>query len=166
MRHHFRRLRRRTLPAAFGLLLFPLATAVIVISDWATGREIAPIVRVLAELPFCVACLVIGTLITSERQNWLTALGLFLGNASYSIYLTHSMFVSIALGLLAKYRQNTAPDLAFGLILVGAVAWGSVVYLYIERPTVKLAERLILRARGEKRPKDPLRNKAAASRVF
>jgi peptidoglycan/LPS O-acetylase OafA/YrhL len=70
----------------------------------------------------------------------------FLGDASYSIYLTHSMFISAVLGFIS-HRMHSAPPLLWVCsITLGAIVWGSVLHVFVERPLLKLGRRLTSRA--------------------
>lgn len=65
----------------------------------------------------------------------------YLGNASYSIYLTHGFFTMTSGALLKKgLLTNIQPDLAIILGTVLAVAFGALSYILIEKPLIKLVD--------------------------
>ncbi|MCF7809199.1 MAG: acyltransferase [Candidatus Marinimicrobia bacterium] len=70
-----------------------------------------------------------------------------IGNASYSLYLSHLLILSIigklwAILGLARYL----PDLMFAVILLaGCLLWASISYQYMELPMIRLSRRLLHR---------------------
>lgn len=76
-----------------------------------------------------------------------------IGDASYSIYLTHQAF----LGLLAKImirlsvHVSLPPKLIYAVVFAGTVACGCLLHLLVERPLIKAC-----RKRLSSKPKPPL----------
>jgi peptidoglycan/LPS O-acetylase OafA/YrhL len=67
----------------------------------------------------------------------------WLGDASYSVYLAHSMVLMVMVGALARFIQGSTV-MAYGVAgaaVVGGVAVGGLVWLLVERP-------LLARSRG------------------
>lgn len=65
----------------------------------------------------------------------------YLGNASYSIYLTHGLFTMTSGALLKKnLLTNVQPDLAIILGTILAVTFGTLSYTLIEKPLIKLVD--------------------------
>lgn len=58
----------------------------------------------------------------------------FLGDASYSIYLFHQMFLSALLGLAAKFLSGLPVEWVFLLVVPSSVALASAVHVTVERP--------------------------------
>lgn len=92
--------------------------------------------------PFYQLLFAIGTglllsgLATRERLGQLTVpfWAALAGNASYTIYLTHSHIQGVALKIYNRLPFDLAPQLAFVAILVLSVAVGVGLYLLIEKP--------------------------------
>ena len=64
---------------------------------------------------------------------------MLLGDASYSIYLVHSAFISLAAGVAFKHFHGGLPGpLLFSLIFIGAVSSGVFAHLLIERPLLSM----------------------------
>ncbi|HRE20455.1 MAG TPA: acyltransferase [Rhabdaerophilum sp.] len=70
----------------------------------------------------------------------------FLGDASYSIYLTHGMvlsaFTRVWMKLLPPALSNSFPLFCFAGFVVAAVA-GSAIYLWVEKPLGRIAKNLL-----------------------
>jgi peptidoglycan/LPS O-acetylase OafA/YrhL len=85
------------------------------------------------------ALLVVG-LVARERAGattlprWLRPLG----DASYSIYLSHVLVFSLVCKLTAGFSHGPLPHLAWLLLLIGsALAGGSAFHLCVERPLLR-----------------------------
>lgn len=67
----------------------------------------------------------------------------FLGDASYSIYLVHGIALAIAARLLLSTGVNSAfsPAITFAIITVFATATGCIVHLLVERPLISRLRR-------------------------
>jgi exopolysaccharide production protein ExoZ len=93
---------------------------------------------------FALGSLFVGvTLQTPKPLSLIDKVGLKLGDASYSIYLTHTAFVSAILGIWSKILPSTHLVL---IILVGtllAVLGGIVVHTFIEKPLIKLTQKVL-----------------------
>jgi peptidoglycan/LPS O-acetylase OafA/YrhL len=72
----------------------------------------------------------------------------FLGNASYSIYLTHAMFVNIFTVIFdfLNWTNQLPPSVLMSTIAIGAILGGSAVYQFLERPLLSLLRRKLLTA--------------------
>jgi peptidoglycan/LPS O-acetylase OafA/YrhL len=68
---------------------------------------------------------------------------ILIGDASYSIYLTHENFLGTLLKLVRKIRlyELIGAQASYLLVLVGAVALGQVAYLIIEKPLINFLRR-------------------------
>jgi exopolysaccharide production protein ExoZ len=81
-----------------------------------------------------------------------------IGDASYSIYLTHLAF----LGLLAKIMIRLSahvplpPELIYAVVFAGTVACGCLLHLFVERPLIEAC-----RKRLADKPKPPLMTQKA-----
>jgi len=99
--------------------------------------------------------LVIGTATLELRTSvawpkWLV----FLGNASYSIYLTHALFIAVLmLGYqrVANVTAHLPMELTLTLVIVIAIAVGAAVSKFVEQPVLNW-----LRARLLTRRKEPV----------
>lgn len=81
----------------------------------------------------CAPILFLGIHVTCGN-NWLEKLAERLGNASYSIYLFHSHFISAILGIWAKKAHNTPVAIVVALTAFLTVVAGVLIHLYVERP--------------------------------
>ncbi len=91
-------------------------------------------------LAVAFGCLVLGLVMAERRGVFKASATLtFLGDASYSLYLFHSAFLSVGVPLLNKYKVIDAvgPKPAFFLLSLFATAGGCACYLLIERPLMK-----------------------------
>lgn len=86
------------------------------------------------------ALVLAAALIRIEQGGRLHAVASMLGDASYSIYLAHTMCVSAVLRLLAP--TNLLPEVAVLLSAVAAICWGVLVHRWVEVPVVRLAQRI------------------------
>ena len=66
----------------------------------------------------------------------------FLGDASYSIYLSHLMALALSQKFIGAALGASAPYLALALETLFAIAFGALAYLLIERPATEAARRL------------------------
>lgn len=132
--------------------LLAIASMAIVGGAWAGGL-------ISQTLPSVVFIGLPGTLVVGLAaraacpDGWLTALGQFLGNASYAIYLFHLHVLAGFLAIRMKLGIfNNAPLALMATVLV-AVAVSAVIHLWIERPlTQHLRARLGRRAAKAPRP--------------
>lgn len=108
-------------------------------------------------MTFVVAAFVLREDATAAPAPWLRPL-VFLGGASYSIYLTHYIVLPFPRRILGRFIEIPyAPwTLAFGLLAV-AVIVGIVVHLAFERPVTRLLYRWIGEVRDERSAHVPLR---------
>jgi exopolysaccharide production protein ExoZ len=82
----------------------------------------------------------------SNRINWPKLL-VFLGDASYSIYLTHAMFVNLFTLILNLVHVNVviSPFITTLMITIFAIFGGSTMYRFLERPLlIVLRKKLIM----------------------
>jgi exopolysaccharide production protein ExoZ len=94
-------------------------------------------------------------LCTTSLEAWFVNSGvarlmIFLGNASYATYLSHSFVVEAARKLIPTYLhgfQATSP-LGIALVLVSASLVGSSLYCLVDRPTQRLVRNLMRRRAG------------------
>ncbi len=63
----------------------------------------------------------------------------FLGDASYSIFLFHPLAISPVEHLLKTHAAWMSAELVFAIAILTGVAFGSLIHILIERPLVKFA---------------------------
>jgi len=84
------------------------------------------------------ALLIVVSSVSLERKRNITfpAWLVFIGDASYSIYLTHSMFINLSNLVLQRLEKvvEIPPGLALPGVALAAVLGGCLVYFYVERP--------------------------------
>jgi peptidoglycan/LPS O-acetylase OafA/YrhL len=109
-------------------------TCVIVLGHLTNGTA----VRLLAGLG--AACGLVGAVNLERRGEWLVPNWIvFLGDASYSIYLAHFMVVSTVAHFIFHHWHNLhLPNLVWMTILIfSGVGAGLLVYILIERPLLR-----------------------------
>ena len=136
--------------AGFGVLLsgFPV-----------NGLEPGSFARTVLGNVLPSAAVIVGA-IAMERNGWIAehAWLHWMGDASYSIYLTHifslgaARFIWARLGLEAGGLPSAAAFAVFGMLCVMAGAW--LVYNTVEKPTLNVLQRL-LKARHRTPPLPP-----------
>jgi exopolysaccharide production protein ExoZ len=128
----------KTLAIASGILLIAGGIVAILINGWIFGdatAEPTPL-RALLYGPPAVAIVAAGLLMEKAGVVWNSRTLLFLGAASYSIYLVHSVTLQYT-SLIWRDWFGASPVAmpAFALAgMIAAVLVGSAVYIAIERP--------------------------------
>lgn len=137
--------------AAFALIL---AGAVTLVGFGELGAAVPGIVSRGVPSVFIVAGVVLAEqYIPWQRARWL----LFLGAASYAIYLFHPLFAPIAPVALTAVGIQNGP-LATGLGVVLAVSLAAIIHRYVEVPTMNR-----LRHRG--RPNEHVADRRTDARI-
>lgn len=100
--------------------------------------------------------LVLGAAVLEQRRRlWVPRALQFVGDISYTVYLSHILVLSVLgrLWLLAGPDAASRMDnlVALGVMLVAVIAYGWLGYRYIERPTVDLSHKLRARWLGARR---------------
>ena len=85
-----------------------------------------------------------------DAQGWARPLA-FLGDASYSIYLSHT-FVVPACVVALKHLGLLDPAGVFVLTSIAVMVAGAASYLWLERPLIALFKRLLFRPRPDAYP--------------
>ena len=67
----------------------------------------------------------------------------FLGNISYSLYLTHSFVWEICNGIFKRLAIEQYQLMCFGIALIIAVLFAWLFYLLVERPSIRLSKNFI-----------------------
>jgi peptidoglycan/LPS O-acetylase OafA/YrhL len=72
-----------------------------------------------------------------------------IGASSYSLYLTHSLAISICYKILERLElARTLPyDLVFIILIAGAIAVGIATSLLLEMPAIRLVNKMIFHAK-------------------
>ncbi|WP_318011138.1 acyltransferase [Mesorhizobium sp. ES1-1] len=106
------------------------------------GLESRGISYNLLQIPYAVAfgMIITGAAALESAGQWPSNARLLnlIGDASYSIYLTHLAF----LGLLAKIMIKLAgyvplpPELVYAVVFAGTIACGCLLHLFVERPLI------------------------------
>lgn len=94
---------------------------------------------VLGVLIFIVLVLAIS-LETRKPLNKLDNLGLLLGDASYSIYLTHPAIISSMLGAWSKYQPDANLTIVLITICLTCLVVGALVHIWIEKPLIRFVQ--------------------------
>lgn len=85
------------------------------------------------------ALLVYSSLRVADLRGTIGRIGLFFGDASYSLYLTHSFVIMSAVKLM--WISNGSELIFAGLALSGALLIGAATYVGIERPVTNYLNR-------------------------
>uniref|UniRef100_UPI0035AF6B3E acyltransferase family protein n=1 Tax=Rhodoblastus sp. TaxID=1962975 RepID=UPI0035AF6B3E len=107
----------------------------------APGQELAMrMPPLLTQFAIGFAAIIVGAVLSERRYGWrFPKWSLLLGDASYSIYLVHSMAISAIAMINAKLGHGHVPPVVlFGGALSVSVAAGVVVHLMIEKPILRL----------------------------
>ncbi|WP_374547795.1 acyltransferase family protein, partial [Rhodoblastus sp.] len=107
----------------------------------APGQELAMrMPPLLTQFAIGFAAIIVGAVLCERRYGWrFPKWSLLLGDASYSIYLVHSMAISAIAMINAKLGHgHLPPAILFGGALSVSVAAGVVVHLMIEKPILRL----------------------------
>jgi exopolysaccharide production protein ExoZ len=107
----------------------------------APGQDIAMrMPPLLTQFAICFAAIIVGAVLCERRFGWiLPKWSLLLGNASYSIYLVHSMAISAIAMINAKLGGGHIPAAAlFAGAFSVSVAAGLFVHLLVEKPILRL----------------------------
>lgn len=70
-----------------------------------------------------------------------------LGNASYSIYLTHNMFLLAGATVWVKFVGRSGFEIAVAILGILAIVGGVLVHFVIERPLIDVTNRVVSRKR-------------------
>lgn len=133
----------RHAPLARGLLVAAAALLVLfVLQDHFIGRHQWPWLR-LEMMIVCPLLLAGGASLERLSRPWIPAWLLFLGNASYSIYLTHYEVYAALMRLLVHFHwiDRIPADVLFVGIAGIAVSVGCLVHIMVERPLMLLHRR-------------------------
>lgn len=133
----------RKLPSHLSKLLILLGISVfILLLSWPFAREC----RVLFGLPFSM--LVLGVVLHEYRVSLILPRWMVLmGDASYSIYLTHNPLVSLICRLVGRLHSFASWGLGMFVGVLASLFFGVLYHLFIEKPLIRL-----LRHRGKTKP--------------
>jgi exopolysaccharide production protein ExoZ len=139
--------RLNTAPIAFGIGLIGLGTAIFVFEAAYGAAHSAFALNSLAETSVLsrvalfgppAAAVVAGACICNRAMSGVLARALaWLGDASYSTYLSHSMAVPIFTYLWFAAFGVTSPWLTTPVVIAASLAVGAAAYVFIERPILK-----------------------------
>lgn len=81
-------------------------------------------------------------IVSVEKPGPLHSLGMLLGNASYSIYLTHAATVVVLIQISARLH-NPLPSTAFVILtVICSIVAGILIHWYVEQPLIGYCRRL------------------------
>jgi exopolysaccharide production protein ExoZ len=98
-----------------------------------------------------------GPVIVDKQQKFprkIVAIFIFIGTASYSIYLTHTplLWVSGRIATMLYTRFPLPTDVVFFLLVSGAVMGGCIFYQYVEKPLLRLLRNWLVSKRPHQKP--------------
>lgn len=85
-------------------------------------------------------------IVSADRIGLLHSFGMLLGNASYSIYLTHAAVLVVLIQGFARVHNPLPAGLFLVFAVISSIAMGVIIHWYVERPLVSY-----LRKPGRKR---------------
>jgi exopolysaccharide production protein ExoZ len=133
-----RKIRFQSILIVLGIIGYALSAYFIVIG----GTPIS--YTIMFGIPSFLLVLGSAALETERTVRWPKAL-VFLGNASYSIYLTHALFINVFTLILRRLNLLEGyPVFSLLLMAVLAIIGGTTVYQLIERPLLSLMQRQII----------------------
>lgn len=80
------------------------------------------------------------SLIPKEPMNYMDRVGLLLGDASYSIYLTHSAIISAMLGVWSKFQPNANLIMVLITVFAACLLVGVVIHKWVEKPLISFVK--------------------------
>lgn len=83
-------------------------------------------------------CLVYGSLGCIAGKGFASRIGMTLGNASYSIYLTHEIIISFTRIVFVKLKLLELAAVAGVSSILIALVFGVFVHFFIEKPLVQM----------------------------
>lgn len=86
-------------------------------------------------LPYSLIIYALISLESSRIENRIKKIFVFLGDASYSIYLTHFIGIILLKSIVSKIGLNTYIEFTFIVVILTVI--GSLCYSYIEKPLLK-----------------------------
>lgn len=81
------------------------------------------------------------TMKQTKPLSFFNNLGKLLGDASYSIYLTHGIVIAAELGWWSKVQPDANPIVVLLVITISSCIVGIVIHLKIEKPMIQLIQR-------------------------
>jgi exopolysaccharide production protein ExoZ len=75
-----------------------------------------------------------------KTPNLLSRLGMLLGDASYSIYLTHSAIISSILGVWSKYQKIPNAAALLTCTIICCCIGGILVHKFVEKPLIRFIQ--------------------------
>jgi len=88
---------------------------------------------------------VVVGLLTPNAETKLARFWEMLGNASYSIYLTHNMFLLAGATVWVKFFGRSGMEIAAAILGILAIAGGVLVHFVVERPLIDVTNRVVSR---------------------
>ena len=82
-------------------------------------------------------------------------LGKLLGDASYSVYLTHTLFISIMLSVATRYAPGMSPEALLAILFIVATLGGVALRILVEKPLVDWTRSLLRRGTQSGRRRQP-----------
>jgi peptidoglycan/LPS O-acetylase OafA/YrhL len=111
--------------------------------------------RYLYAIPF--GLIVLGSSAASSSVDFrIPRLPVFLGDASYSIYLIHIPLISLVSRIVAKAAPVSGWQLAFTCCVGASIAGGAIYHLGVERPSIRAFKKMMTIAAGRSRRVDAI----------
>lgn len=132
----FEKWQQHSKASVMGLGLFVLAIFILLMRD-----HLFDVRLIYWGIPAFLIC-VGGLLLEPLSAKRPIRLFKFLGDASYSIYLTHLMAMVIGSRMIRHTIGETHPGVGFILEVVIAVIFGSIVYILFEKPVTRVTRKV------------------------
>ena len=125
---------------AIGLGPFVLVLASGFVSPLLNTFQQEPLRLLTISLP--LALILLGGALSERHYGWrMPFWALLLGEASFSIYLTHSAAISVLAVVVARFAPGLPGWIHFLLVVTPAIAAGLAAHLFVERPLLKVVRR-------------------------
>jgi exopolysaccharide production protein ExoZ len=113
----------------------------------------------ILQLGYSIAFLfAIAAMVAIEREGMLPSLPLLalLGDASYTLYLSHESVAGAQLKIMARIvgLNYLDPRATYFVVLLGVIAFSIAFYVLVERPMTRGLRRLLKRRKNEPRAED------------
>jgi exopolysaccharide production protein ExoZ len=132
----------RTINIGMPVLVLIAMSALLAYGTWYFDILHATPIGKLATLPFATL-IVFSGIVFRPASSLIDRLWQLAGNASYSIYLTHTSFISASLGFWAKKQPEANLIMVMVMVSLFSVAGGIVVHLFVEKPLIRWSSRLL-----------------------
>ena len=136
---------QRSVSTRFSFIWLVIVSMPLLLFAYVAGRD-----RIDFSLYFAIVSGLISSLLVifglalapKKSISYLDRVGLLLGDASYSIYLTHSAVISAMLGIWSKYQPTANLIVVLTTVFIICTLVGVIVHKWVEKPVILFARHL------------------------